>query len=256
MKRRSNLHSQRHRLLRSARNDSLSQHASERAYERGVVSFARGSAGEVCSQLSGVVTWSVATANPTSNGGPLFHFPSSHLPTSSDSREGYFMSAKSASVLGIIRSLMAVGLALVLIAFPDLASAGDKNHDLILASVNGDVEKVTSLLDSGADVNAKDQRGWTALLCAVSRGQMDVVKLLLDKGADVNSKGEHGWTPLMEAANRGHLEAAKLLLKKGADVNLKHQYGWTAMKIAKGKGYKKIESLLKAHGAKKSGPSR
>jgi ankyrin repeat protein len=173
------------------------------------------------------------------------------LETSSDSREGHFMSTKSACVLRVISTSLVIGLVLVLTPSPDIARADDKNRDLTQASMSGDVEKVISLLGSGADVNAKDQRGWTALLWAVSRGQMDLVKLLLDKGADVNAKGEHGWTPMMEAANRNHPEAVKLLLNKGADVNLKHEYGLTAMKIAKAKGYKEIESLLKARGAKK-----
>jgi len=140
------------------------------------------------------------------------------LATSSDNRERDFMSAKSASVPGIIRGLMGVGLVLVLFPLPDIASGGDKNRDLILASMKGDVEKVISLLDNGADVNAKDQRGWTAL---------------------------------MAAANSGHAEMVKLLLDKGADVSLKHAYGWTALSIAKGKGNKEIESLLRARGAKK-----
>ncbi len=94
------------------------------------------------------------------------------------------MSAKSACVLRVISRLLVIGLVLVLIPSPDMARAGDKNRDLIQASMKGDVEKVISLLDSGADINAKDQRGWTALLWAVSRGQMDLVKLLLDRGAD------------------------------------------------------------------------
>ena len=150
-------------------------------------------------------------------------FPAFTLETSSDTWEGDFMSAKSACVLRVIGTLLLIGLVLVLVPSPDIAKAGDKNRDLIQASMNGDVEQVISLLGSGADVNARDQRGRTALLCAVSRGQIDLVKLLLDKGADVNAKGEHGWTPLMEAANRGRSEVAKLLLEKGADVNLKHR---------------------------------
>jgi uncharacterized protein len=177
--------------------------------------------------------------------------PAFTVETSSDSREGDFMSARSARILRAISALLTIGLVLVLIPSPDMATAGDKNRDLILASMKGDVEKVRSLLDSGADVNAKDERGWTALLWAISRGQIDLVKLLLDKGSDVNAKGEHGWTPLMEAANRGQLEVAELLLKKGADVNTKHEYGLTAMKIGKAKNYKEIVKLLKAQGAKK-----
>jgi ankyrin repeat protein len=181
----------------------------------------------------------------------LLDFTTLTLETSSYSRERGFVSARSACVLRVISTLLVVGLVLVLIPSPDLASAGDKHQDLILASMKGDVEQATSLLNSGADINAKDQREWTPLLWAVSRGQTKVVKLLLDKGADVNAKGEHGWTPLMEAANRGHSEVTKLLVEKGADVNLKHEYGWTARSIAKGKGNKEIVELLKAHGAKK-----
>ncbi len=160
------------------------------------------------------------------------------------------MSASNGRISRLTAMMLAPGLSFVLALFPFIAKVGDQNRGLTHASMNGDVDKVISLLDSGADINAKDQRDWTPLLWAVSRGQIDVVKLLLDKGADFNAKGEHGWTPLMESANRGHSEVAKLLLKKGADVNLKHEYGWTARSIAKAKGNKKIFEVLKDHGAK------
>jgi hypothetical protein len=207
--------------------------------------------GEVCSQLSRIVSWSLDTQPVLERQDGLLDFPAFNLETSSDNRERDFMSPKNACVLRVISTLLVIGLVLVAMPSPDMARAGDKNRKLTQASMDGDVEKVTSLLDSGADVNARDLRGWTPLLWAVKRGQMDLVKLFLDNGADVNAKGEHGWTPLMEAANRGHSEATKLLLKKGADVNLKHEYAWTALKIAKGKGNKEIVALLKAHGAKK-----
>ena len=42
-----------------------------------------------------------------------------------------------------------------------IAQADDKDRDLILASIKGDLEQVKRLLDSGADVNAKDQQGWS-----------------------------------------------------------------------------------------------
>ena len=44
------------------------------------------------------------------------------------------------------------------------------------------------LLSKGADVNAKDQSGYTALSWASSGGHSEIVRLLFQKGADVNAK--------------------------------------------------------------------
>jgi ankyrin repeat protein len=44
---------------------------------------------------------------------------------------------------------------------------------------------------------------------------MDIVELLLAKGADVNTKDNYGWTPLNIAAQNGHKDVEKLLLQHG-----------------------------------------
>jgi len=49
--------------------------------------------------------------------------------------------------------------------------------------------------------------------------------LLIDKGADVNAKDITGETALMVAAERGHTEIVKLLIGRGADVNARNIVG-------------------------------
>lgn len=56
------------------------------------------------------------------------------------------------------------------------------------AAAAGQVETVQFLLDSGADINKKDNMRWSALHHAVTSGGANVTKLLIDNGADVNSK--------------------------------------------------------------------
>jgi len=56
------------------------------------------------------------------------------------------------------------------------------------------------LIAKGADINAKDEYGWTPLHYAAIKGQKEVVELLIAKGADINSKNQSGETPLHEAA--------------------------------------------------------
>jgi ankyrin repeat protein len=68
---------------------------------------------------------------------------------------------------------------------------------------------------------------------AVRKGDLAAVTTLLDQGADVNAKFRYGTTALFKAAERGHVEIVKLLLARGADVTVKDTfYGATAMSWA------------------------
>ncbi|MFA5106679.1 MAG: ankyrin repeat domain-containing protein, partial [Candidatus Micrarchaeia archaeon] len=75
----------------------------------------------------------------------------------------------------------------------------EQNKKLLEAVSSGDLAGVKEALAAGADVNAKDRDGYTALMVASYWGHMDIVKLLIAAGADVNAKSETGYTALIEA---------------------------------------------------------
>ena len=68
-------------------------------------------------------------------------------------------------------------------------------------------------------MNHVDSNGLTALHWAALNGHLEVVKLLVESGADVDHVSEKGWTALHCAAYNGHLEVVKLLVESGADVH-------------------------------------
>lgn len=80
---------------------------------------------------------------------------------------------------------------------------------------------VALLVSRGADVNARDKDGDTALHVAARSGKPGAVEALLAAGADVNAKGQYGRTPLHEAAriSDANTAAVQALLAHGADVN-------------------------------------
>jgi len=102
---------------------------------------------------------------------------------------------------------------------------------LILASrysnTGSNIETVKLLLENGADVNLKNNDGWTALMSASrysnTESNIETVKLLLENGADVNlkDKDNDGWTALMLASRysntESNIETVKLLLENGAN---------------------------------------
>ena len=98
---------------------------------------------------------------------------------------------------------------------------------LMMAALNGHAPMVTFLLDRGADPNLQDLNGDSALTLAATKGYTDVAEVLVARGAAVDSRSVRGFTPLMWAAAYGHTPMAKLLISKGADVNATIQTGWT-----------------------------
>jgi len=92
------------------------------------------------------------------------------------------------------------------------------NDQLYEAVRKGDTAAVTSLLDRGADVNAKFRYGATALFKAAERGNADIAKVLIDRGADVKVKDTfYGATAMTWALDGNHVNVVRLLLEKNAD---------------------------------------
>ena len=86
----------------------------------------------------------------------------------------------------------------------------------------------------GAPVNAN--YGWTALHYAASTGQTQMTRFLIDKGAEVNARTERGVTPLYMAARVIATPTVDVLLKAGADKTLCNDQGISPADIAKKRG--------------------
>lgn len=95
----------------------------------------------------------------------------------------------------------------------------------------GKVALVHLLLDRGADIDACDQQGCTALHYGASMNREEVVRLLLRKGAMRHIVGRSGETPLDVAMVHRNLDISLMLLE-GTDVTIKYQQGRTALHIA------------------------
>lgn len=104
--------------------------------------------------------------------------------------------------------------------------------DLMLAAVADDVSKINALMKSGADIDAQDAYGWTALRYAVRQNHRDAAEALIELGANPNLASASGRTPLMSAAGNRLSGMIRLLLKSGADKAAKSGDGKTAYQIS------------------------
>ena len=133
----------------------------------------------------------------------------------------------------------------------------DLNKALLLASEAGHSKIVDTLIDAGADANAKDKDGETALMLAVRGNHSKIVGALIDAGADVNAKDKDGETSLMLAVRGRHSKIVGALIDAGADLTARNKDNKTALEIAiDGYRFKIAEILAKVEAKSKDGNPR
>ncbi len=135
---------------------------------------------------------------------------------------------------GVLRAALAGVLAGVTVLAAG-ASGGQQariSAALLAAVKAGDAAGVTSLVNHGANPNARDAIGMTPLHYAAYRGEPAVAEALIAGGADLDVKDSMGMTPLHAAAFQGHPDMVETLLKAGAEVNAKDRAGNTPLHYA------------------------
>lgn len=127
---------------------------------------------------------------------------------------------------------------------------------LIAAVSHNSLECARILLDHQASVNLADGSGWSPLIYAAYFGDSaELLTELLKHGADINARNDRGITALFLASAVGHEEQVKFLLGHGADRSIESTAGYTPLRIAKLRGQGRIVALLESAAAPSGAPS-
>ncbi len=125
------------------------------------------------------------------------------------------------------------------------AASARQDVDLLDSAKLGDLAHARTLVANGAPVDARDWRGYTALMWASAAGHLEMVRFLLERGAQVDSRATDGTTALILASGNGAIDLVKLLLSRGANPAATRQ-GTTARQLAVARGYSDVATLLEA----------
>lgn len=118
---------------------------------------------------------------------------------------------------------------------------------LIKAAREGDKDHLLTLLNIGANINAQDDEGNTAVMAATQQNQMEIVQVLIAHGADINIRNKRLDNVLLYAGAEGLLEIVQLAIQAGADTTITNRYGGIAIIPACERGHIEVVKELLTH---------
>jgi hypothetical protein len=127
----------------------------------------------------------------------------------------------------------------------------DALHRLIKKS---DIISLRRELDLGMNPNLSNRFCWTLLMLVALEGKLSIGELLVSRGAEVNATNDFGETALSVAAHRGHTRFIRFLLANGASTNC-HPHGSgleDRLRSSSGLPQDKIASIMNLVNAAKS----
>lgn len=132
------------------------------------------------------------------------------------------------------------------------AHSSDGWTPLHLAAFFGAQDLAEALLAKGAEVDVRSTNNMqnTPLHAAVAGRRAGMVKFLLEHGADANARQSGGWSALQGAAQNGDREMVETLIANGAQINARSDNNQCALDMALMRGHQEIADLLEGLGAK------
>ena len=147
-----------------------------------------------------------------------------------------------------MKRLISFGALIALLLTITISAAGPA--PVAEATMARDREAVKTLLKGGADVNAAQGDGMTALHWAARNGDAELTQMLLFAGANVKATTRlGGYTPLMMAAEQGHATVIATLISGGSDVKAANALGTTPLMLAAASGDPQAVTTLVENGA-------
>ena len=127
-----------------------------------------------------------------------------------------------------------VVLSAMVFAVPSWGAKKLNDEQFVEMCKKGNTQRVIEAVNAGANVNAKDKYGVTALMWAAKKGHAEIANVLIKAGADLNAKENYfGRTALMVAAQNGLTENVNALIDAGAYVKQRDNDGSMAVDYAR-----------------------
>lgn len=117
----------------------------------------------------------------------------------------------------------------------------------------GSFKELRRLVAEGADIDARDEYGQTALMLAAVEGHAHVVEWLVEHGAALDHTAKYGLSALMLAVVNGRVDVVRILVRRGADLALRGTgaprfAGKTARDLAVARGEPELVDILSSGG--------